>query len=112
MQVVSGCQEDYISGPANRNGAFAFGNINTYCVVHDKYLHRLNLHGIQHSSLLIQSPGVSSGHALSSPTYVNRTAADDKLADWLSYGHLMVLGGRGHTNAYLSYSLNNERYKA
>ena len=21
-------------------------------------------------------------------------------------------GGRGHTNAYLSYSLNNERYKA
>ena len=26
------------------------------------YLLKMNLHGIQHSSLLIQSPGVSNGH--------------------------------------------------
>jgi len=46
----------------------------------------LNLHGIQHSSLLIQSPGVSIGHVQDSPTYIKRTAANDKLADWLSHG--------------------------
>jgi len=40
-------------------------------------------------SLLIQSPGVSNGRAQGSPTCINRTAANDRLADWLSYGRLL-----------------------
>jgi hypothetical protein len=50
--------------------------------------------------LLIQSPGVSIGRAQGSPTYINRTAAHDKLADRLSCGRLMVQGLMGQTDAY------------
>ncbi len=44
------------------------------------------MHGVQHSPLLILSPVVLTGRVQDSPTYIKRTAANDKLADGLSYG--------------------------
>ena len=40
----------------------------------------------KHSSPLIQSPGVSSERTRCGSTYVNRTAANEWMADWLSDG--------------------------
>ena len=55
---------------------------------------------------------ISIGRVRGSPTYINRTAADDKLADRLFSGRLVVQGEKGQTDAYKSYNLNNEREKS
>lgn len=53
---------------------------------------KMDLHGIQHSSLLIQSPGVSNGHVQGQSNLHKSNSCNDRLGDWLSGGHLVVQG--------------------
>lgn len=72
--------------PADCNGALVFyTSIPTvlYIFVSPK----VNLHGVQLFLIVIQSPGVSNKHTQGSSTCINRTSANDRLADRLISGH-------------------------
>ena len=101
MCDIEGLPDNGASRLQDRHGALALGNINTDCVVHVCTSLDNELHGAGGYPLLIQSPGVSYGHAQGSPTCINRTAANGGPADRLICGHLWVQEHLCHTNAHL-----------
>lgn len=72
----------------------------------------MNMHGSSIPHCLFNLLGYQTNVQQGSSTCINRRAANEKLADWLSSGRLMVQGEICQADTSSLYSFNNEKGKS